>query len=118
MTRGQELTYSSRPTLRTKGKQTALIVVVVSLLLASALEPALAQERLVRFDGRVQWIAGQLMAVHPASGYSVTVDLVGVPQNEYAGLTVGDWVLVIGVIRNGNHRVIGTSIMRGEFQAP
>jgi len=33
----------------------------------------------------VQWIAGQLMAVHPASSYSVTVDLVGVPQNEYAG---------------------------------
>jgi len=118
MTRRQELTYSSRLTLQTKGKQTALIVVVVSLLLASALEPAVAQEWLVRFDGRVQWIAGQLMAVQPASGYSVTVDLVGVPQNEYAGLTVGDWVVVNGVIRNGNRRVIGTSIMRGEIQAP
>jgi len=59
------------------------------------------------------------MAVQPASGYSVTVDLVGVvPQNEYAGLTVGDWVVVNGVIRNGNRRVIGTSIMRGEIQAP
>ena len=57
MTRGQELTYSSRPTLRTKRKQTALMVVVVSLLFASALEPGVAQERLVRFDGRVQWIA-------------------------------------------------------------
>ena len=118
MTRGQELAYSARPTLRTKAKQTALIVVVVSLLLASAPEPAVAQEWLVRFDGRVQWIAGQLMVVQPASGYSVTVDLVGIPQNEYAGLTVGDWVVVIGVIRNGNRRVIGTSIMRGEIQAP
>ena len=118
MTRGQELTYSSRPTLRTKGKQTALIVVVVSLLLTSALEPAVAQEWLVRFDGRVQWIAGQLMAVQPDLGSSVSVDLVGVPQNEYAGLTVGDWVVVIGMIRNGNHRVIGTSIRRGEIQAP
>ena len=77
MTRGQELTYSSRPTLRTKRKQTGLIVVVVSLLFVSALEPTVAHERLVRFNGRVQWIAGQLMAVHPASGYSVTVDLVG-----------------------------------------
>jgi len=66
----------------------------------------------------VQWIAGQLMAVHPASGYSVTVDLVGVSQSEYAGLTVGDWIVVIGVIRNGNRRVIGTSIMRAEIQAP
>ena len=118
MTRGQELTHSPRPTLRTKGKQTALIVVVVLLLLASALEPAVAQEWPVRFDGRVQWIAGQLMAVQPDLGSSVSVDLVGVPQNEYAGLTVGDWVVVIGVIRNGNHRVIGTSIMRAEIQAP
>src|SRR2546426_5330929 len=91
MTRGQELTHSPRPTLRTKGKQTALIVVVVLLLLASALEPAVAQEWPVRFDGRVQWIAGQLMAVQPDLGSSVSVDLVGVPQNEYAGLTVGDW---------------------------
>ena len=118
MTRGQELTHASRPTLRTKAKQTALIVVVVSLLLASAREPAVAQEWPVRFDGRVQWIAGQLMAVQPDLGSSVSVDLVGVPQNEYAGLTVGDWVVVIGVIRNGNHRVIGTSIMRAEIQAP
>ena len=84
MTRGQELTYSSRPTLR-KRKQTGLMVVVVSLLFASALEPGVAQERLVRFDGRVQWIAGQLMAVHPASGYSVTVDLVGVPRTSTQG---------------------------------
>lgn len=118
MTRGHERTYSSRPILWTKGKRTGLIVVVVSLLLTSALEPAVAQEWPVRFDGRVQWVAGQLMVVHQASGYSVSVDLVGVPQSEYAGLTVGDWVVVIGVIRNGNHRVIGTSIMRGEIQAP
>ena len=52
------------------------------------------------------------------NGSSGSVDLVSVPQNEYAGLTVGDWVVVIGVIRNGNHRVIGTSIMRAEIQAP
>src|SRR2546426_3882487 len=71
MTRGQELTHSPRPTLRTKGKQTALIVVVVLPLLASALEPAVAQEWPVRFDGRVQWIAGQLMAVQPDLGSSV-----------------------------------------------
>jgi hypothetical protein len=118
MTRSQERPCSSRPTLWTKGEQTALIVVVVSLLLASAPEPATAQEWLVRFDGRVQWIAGQLMAVHPTSGHSVTVDLVGVPQSEYAGLTVGDWVVVTGAIRNGNRRVIGRSIIRGEIQAP
>ena len=33
-------------------------------------EPAVAQERLVRFEGRVQWNAGQLMAVHPVSGHA------------------------------------------------
>jgi hypothetical protein len=104
MTRGQELTYSSRPTLRTKGKQTALLVVVVSLLLASAAEPAVAQEWLVRFDGRVQWIAGQLMVVQPALGSSVSVDLVSVPQDEYAGLaaqyaTGNVWSICPGLVR-------------------
>src|SRR2546429_4895974 len=118
MTRGQELTHSPRRTLRTKGKQTALIVVVVLLLLASALEPAVAQEWLVRFDGRVQWIAGQLMAVQPDLGSSVSVDLVGVPHNEDAGLTVGGLVAVIGVIRNGNHPGIRASIQRGPIPEP
>jgi hypothetical protein len=75
MTRGQEFTYSSRPTLRTKRKQTGLIVVVVSLLFVSALEPGSARAA-GPFRRRVQWIAGQPMAVHPASSYSVTVDLV------------------------------------------
>src|SRR5437879_10014662 len=61
--------------MRRKRTRTGLIVGVVSLLFVSALEPGSARAA-GPFRRRVQWIAGQLMAVHPASSYSVTVDLV------------------------------------------
>jgi hypothetical protein len=77
-----------------------------------------AQERAVRFDGRVQWIAGQLLVVQTSSGASVSVDLVRIPPDQYAVLTPSERVVVIGVITNGSRRVIGTSVMRGETQAP
>jgi len=80
--------------------------------------PADAQERAVRFDGRVQWVAGQLMVVQTDSGASVSVDLVRVPQDQYAVLTPSERVVVIGVITDRSRRVIGTSVMRGETQAP
>jgi hypothetical protein len=80
--------------------------------------PADAQERAVRFDGRVQWVAGHLMVVQTDSGASVSVDLVRVPQDQYAVLTPSERVVVIGVITDRSRRVIGTSVVRGEAQAP
>ena len=91
-------------------------LILVSLLLASV--PAFAQEWPIRFDGRVQWVAGQQMVVNSDFGPSITVDLLRVPQGEYAGLTAGDRVTIIGVVRNGNPRVRGSSVVRTETQAP
>ena len=95
-----------------------LALVLVSLLLASAPASATAQEWSIRFDGRVQWVAGQQMVVDSDFGSSITVDLLRVPQGEYAGLTTGDRVTIIGIVRNGNPRVAGRSVLRTETQAP
>jgi hypothetical protein len=95
-----------------------LALVLFSLMLASAPEPAAAQEWSIRFDGRVQWVAGQLMVVDSDFGSSITIDLLRVPQGEYAGLTTGDRVTIIGVVRNGNPRIQGRSVLRTETQAP
>jgi hypothetical protein len=56
------------------------------------------------FRRRVQRIAGQLMVVQPALGSSVSVDLVTVPQDEYAGLTAQNatgnvWSICPGLVR-------------------
>ena len=95
-----------------------LSLVLVSLMLAGVPGLAAAQDWSIRFDGRVQWVAGQLMVVDSDFGSSITVDLLRVPQGEYSGLTTGDRVTIIGVVRNGNPRVRGTSVLRTETQAP
>ena len=99
-------------------RPTVFALMVAALALASLPAPAGAQEWSIRFDGRVQWVAGQQMVVDSDFGSSITVDLLRVPQGEYAGLTTGDRVTVIGVVRNGNPRVRGTSVLRTETQAP
>jgi len=98
---------------------TAMLVLMVSILLAGVLAPAGAEDRPVRFAGRVQWVAGQAMAVQLHTGGSVSVDLVRVPQDQYAVLSPNERVMVIGVIMDGSRRVTGTSILRGgDAQAP
>lgn len=101
-----------------KGSARALVL-VVSLLLVAVRAPVDAQDRLVRLDGRVQWIAGQAMAVQLDNGGSVSVDLVHVPQDQYAAMSLNERVTVFGVISDGARRVSGTSILRGDSrQAP
>ena len=49
----------------------------------------------------------------------VSVDLLRVPQDEYAVLTRGERIVVIGVVTDGRRSVIGTSVVRGsDAQAP
>lgn len=97
----------------------AIVVLLISVLLPVPPGPAGAQDRPVRFNGRVQWVAGQVMAVQLDSGLSVSVDLVRVPQDEYAVLIPSERVVVIGVVTDRSRRVLGRSILRGEdVQAP
>ena len=103
----------------TKRMTAAIAVLLISGLLAGVPAPAGAQERPVRFNARVQWVAGQVMAVQLDSGLSVSIDLVRVPQDEYAVLTPNERIVVIGVVADRSRRVQGKSILRGEdVQAP
>jgi hypothetical protein len=96
-----------------------MVQVVVVLLLLGTLAPAGAQEQVVRLDGRVQWVASQTMVVSLDTGGSINVDLVRVPQDQYATLSPNERVTVIGLITDRSRRVIGTSVMRGgDSQAP
>jgi hypothetical protein len=96
-----------------------MVRVVVVLLLLGTLAPAGAQEQVVRLDGRVQWVASQTMVVSLDTGGSINVDLVRVPQDQYAALSPNERVTVIGVITDRSRRVIGTSVIRGgDTQAP
>jgi hypothetical protein len=96
-----------------------LRLLVTTALLVGVVAPAGAQERPVRLDGRVQWIAGQAMTLQLDTGGSVSVDLVRVPQDQYAVLAPNEHVTVIGVVTAGGRRIAGTAILRGpDLQAP
>jgi hypothetical protein len=69
-----------------------------------------AQQKSVRLDGRVQWIAGQTLMLMLDGGGSVNVDLSGVPLDAYTQLRERDRVLVEGVLAADNRQVIATAI--------
>lgn len=83
-----------------------------AILLLGGATAATAQERSVRLEGRVQWIAGQTATVGLDTGVTVSVDLSRVPQDEYAALRARDRVVVTGVISDDDDRVFGTSVVR------
>jgi len=94
-----------------KGRLTTLWV----LLLLSAfavIGPVSAQGQEVRLDGRVQWIAGQLLVVQLDSGGSVSVDLKGVPQDQYSALRRGDRVVIGGALTDQSPRFMATTVVR------
>jgi len=78
-----------------------------------------AEETPIRIQGRVEWIAAQVMVISldgrviTAGGpAAINVDLSQVDQDEYQGLVAGDPVLVIGTVSAARNRVIATSVMR------
>jgi len=91
-------------------KRSLIALGVLLLLSALAVGPIAAQE--VRLDGRVQWIAGQLMVVQLDSGGSVSVDLKGVPQDQYSVLRRGDRVVIGGALTDLSPRFMATSVVR------
>ena len=95
-----------------KRKSVALgFLLLLSVLLAAAGSVS-AQGQEVRLDGRVQWIAGQLMVVQLDSGGSVSVDLKGVPQDQYSVLRRGDRVVIGGGLTDVSSRFMATSVVR------
>ena len=93
-------------------RRAAVVSVVVVAVLAAALAPANAQTRPVRFEGSVQWIAGQSMLVLLDSGLSVNVNLIRVPQWQYLALLPGERILVTGTITGGSRNIAGVAIER------
>src|SRR5262245_26669264 len=94
------------------GLITVLLGIAVALALMGAWTASSAQERAIRVDGRVQWIAGDKMMLLPEpTGLPVTIDLARVPQDHYATLKQGTWVVVDGVTPIGTRRLIATSIV-------
>jgi len=62
----------------------------------------------VRFLGRVAWIAAETMVVATEGAVAVSVDLRDVGQDEYQRLAPGDRVLVIGVL--DRNRIVAITI--------
>jgi hypothetical protein len=76
-----------------------LLAAVVALLTLSVD----ADGEMRRFVGRILWLSGSEMILAPPNGPSVRIDLMRLPQEEYRGLTGGDWVAVAGVIVLGRY---------------
>ena len=75
--------------------------------------PSGAQEPpVLRFEGRVTYVAPKEMLVALDSGGVVMLDLTRIPQGEIRQIAQNDYVTVIGFIRRPSHRVIATSIQR------
>ena len=98
--------------------------VISVILLLGLVGSAYSQERYLRLEGHVQWIAGQTMILAtntdgadsyiPRSLWTIRVDLRDVPQDEYSALAQGDLVTVTGVLSDDNSRLVGISIERPE----
>ena len=96
-----------RPLLR------RLVVFAAFALLLALPAASAAQTQYLRLEGRVQWVAGNVLTLAVSDGPSVGIDLVRVPQSDYGGLVQGDWVIVRGRLSDDYRRVLGTSIQRG-----
>jgi len=83
--------------------------IAVALVLSTAIPGrGAADGPVVRFLGRVSWIAAETMVVATDDGIAISVDLRKVPQDEYQRLASGDRVFIIGVI--GRNRIGATTI--------
>jgi len=77
-------------------------------------------QRLLYYEGTVQWIAGMTMIVATDEGFSLRVDLTGVHQSEYSGLALRSRIIVSGLLSPDGNYLIGRSIQRArlDYQAP
>ena len=88
----------------------ALVGLILALVWPSSVG---AQEQpILRFEGRVTYVAPREMLVALDSGGVVMLDLARMPQGEIRQIAQNDYVTVIGFIRRPRHQVIATSIQR------
>ncbi len=91
-----------------------LVGVLVCAMLTCAVwtASAHAQDEVIRFEGRIAWIAGASMVVTQTDGPSVDVDLQRIPQSELRMMAPHDYVVVTGVMLRPGRRVLAISIER------
>ena len=77
-------------------------------------------QRLMLYEGRVQWIAGSTLILATDDGWSIRVDLTRVAQSDYSGLGPRDRIIVSGTLSEDGNYVLGLSIerVRSEYQSP
>jgi hypothetical protein len=77
-------------------------------------------QRLLLYEGRVQWIAGSTLILATDDGWSIRVDLTRVPQSDYSGLGPRDRIIVSGALSQDGKNVLGLSIerVRSDYQSP
>jgi hypothetical protein len=94
------------------------IEVIAGGLLTAPL--AAEAQSLLRYEGRVQWIASSTLILATDDGWSIRVDLTRVPQGDYAGLVPRDRIIVSGTLSQDGNYVLGLSIerVRLNYQAP
>jgi hypothetical protein len=93
-------------------KASALVIAALAFATGVVTGSSAAVDMLVEFDARVSWIADEAMVVSTDDGSAISVDLSGVPEDEYQRLATGDLVIVSGSLE-GN-RVVATSIQSVE----
>jgi hypothetical protein len=78
-----------------------------------------AQEQpILRFEGRVTYVAPREMLVALDGGGVVMLDLARISQGEIRQIAQNDYVTVTGFIRRPSHQVIATSIQRASPWVP
>ena len=94
---------------------------VVILALGFLAAPLAAEaQRLLVYEGRVQWIASSTLILATDDGWSLKVDLTRVPQSDYSGLGPRDRIIVSGTLSQDGNYVLGLSIerVRSDYQSP
>ena len=94
------------------------IEVIAGGLLAAPL--AAEAQSLLRYEGRVQWIASSALILATDDGWSIKVDLTRVPQSDYSGLRPPDRIIVSGTLSRDGNYIVGLSIerVRLDYQSP
>jgi hypothetical protein len=94
------------------------IEVIAGGLLTAPL--AAEAQSLLRYEGRVQWIASSTLILATDDGWSIRVDLTRVPQGDYSSLVPRDRIIVSGTLSQDGNYVLGLSIerVRLNYQAP